>query len=203
MGTFTHVSRDLLSLSLVGHSDPIQVTSGHKFWSLDRGDWIEAGLLHAGERLISESGQPVRVESTTALPGAIRTYNLDVQIDHRYFVADAAVMAHNVNECDIPSNPTFDNRKLQKMVGKHSEDFGVTGSWNAAKAAEMQSAIIAHTQSPNVKAIVGKWRGENVIHVVDPESGLNAIFKPGGEFISGWKLGAEQLSGVLATGRLF
>ena len=92
MGIFTHISRDVLSLRLAGYNDPIRVNGGRRFWSLDRADWVEAALLHPGERLVSESGAAVAVESTTALPGAIRTYNLDVQIDHRYFVADAAVM---------------------------------------------------------------------------------------------------------------
>jgi len=95
MGTFKHVSRDVVSLRLVGEADPIEVTSGHKVWSLDRSDWVGAGGLRPGERLVTESGETSVVESVTTTPGARTVYNLDVQIDHRYFVADTSILVHN------------------------------------------------------------------------------------------------------------
>ena len=90
LGTFEHVSTDVVNVNLVGQSQPLQVTSGHKLWSLDRGGWVQAGSLHAGERLEGQSG-PVVVESVTADPSATAVYNLDVETDHRYLVTRLGV----------------------------------------------------------------------------------------------------------------
>ena len=40
-------------------------------------------------------------------------------------------------------------------------------------------------------------------HFLDPKTGVNVIADPAGNYVSGWKLGAEQLESVLTTGRLF
>ena len=98
LGTFTHVSHDLVDVSLSSENQPLRVTSGHKLWSLDRGDWAQAGDLHAGERLATENGTAV-VASVTAEAGAVRVYNLDVENEHRYFVGGSGVLAHNVDPC--------------------------------------------------------------------------------------------------------
>ena len=98
LGTFEHVSTDVVNVNIVGQSQPLQVTSGHKLWSLDRGGWIQAGSLHGGERLEGQNG-PVVVESVTADPTATRVYNLDVETDHRYLVTRFGVMAHNADPC--------------------------------------------------------------------------------------------------------
>ncbi|WP_299124378.1 colicin D domain-containing protein [uncultured Tenacibaculum sp.] len=44
--------------------------------------------------------------------------------------------------------------------------------------------------------------GEKVIHYVNPNSALNVMTKLDGTFISGWKLGEEQLKKVLTRGSL-
>ncbi len=101
LGTFEHVSTDVVNVNLGGQSQPLQVTSGHKLWSLDRGGWVQAGSLHAGERLEGQSG-PVVVESVTADPSATPVYNLDVETDHRYLVTRLGVLAHNADNCTAP-----------------------------------------------------------------------------------------------------
>jgi len=51
--------------------------------------------------------------------------------------------------------------------------------------------------------IEGSYRGNPVTHFVDTKTGLNVIVNPAGNYVSGWRLGAEQLEGVLSSGRLF
>jgi len=94
LGTFTSVSSDVYELKLAGRDDPIGVTSGHPIWSLDRGDWIAAGALRPGERLATAAGAAV-VESIIAQPGERRVYNLQVELDHRYLIADNGLLVHN------------------------------------------------------------------------------------------------------------
>ncbi len=92
-------------------------------------------------------------------------------------------------------------KQLQKKF-KHASDFSISGNFNKANAAKFGSAINQHINSPGVKAIQGTYRGKPVIHYINPETGLNVIADQAGNFVSGWKLGAEQLQNVLTRGSL-
>lgn len=59
-----------------------------------------------------------------------------------------------------------------------------------------------HLDAPGTQQIKGTFRGQPVLHNVDPKTGLNVMTKPNGEFISGWKLSNDQLSNVLSRGSL-
>jgi Pretoxin HINT domain len=98
LGTFEHVSDDVVDVNLAGESQPLQVTAGHMLWSLDRDGWVEAGDLQAGEQLAGENG-PVTVQSVTRDSQSMEVYNLDVETDHRYEVTDLGVVAHNADPC--------------------------------------------------------------------------------------------------------
>ena len=95
------------------------------------------------------------------------------------------------------------DRDLQKVFGKHGKDFSLSGNWNPEKATEVIRAINIHINNPATKIVKGTYRGQNVIHYLNLKTGLNVIVDPTGKFIGGWKLGAGQLKGVLATGRLY
>ncbi|WP_374109396.1 colicin D domain-containing protein [Anaeromyxobacter sp. SG17] len=60
-----------------------------------------------------------------------------------------------------------------------------------------------HINRPGVRAITGTYRGNPVTHYLDPQTGLNVIADPAGNYVSGWRLGAEQVESVLTNGRLF
>jgi hypothetical protein len=98
LGTFEHVSNDIVDVNLVGALQSLKVTAGHKLWSLDRDGWVPAADLRAGERLAGENG-PVAVESVTADQSCEVVYNLDVETDHRYLVTEFGVVAHNASPC--------------------------------------------------------------------------------------------------------
>jgi hypothetical protein len=85
---------------------------------------------------------------------------------------------------------------------KHAANFGVTGNWNKAAAGRFNSAINQHINSAGVKTINGTYRGQSVIHHINPNTGLNVISSPSGQFISGWKLNPTQLQNVLKHGGL-
>jgi hypothetical protein len=89
------------------------------------------------------------------------------------------------------------------MKAGHGESFGLTGAWNASRAAEVSSVINRHINSDAVLQIAGTYRGNAVTHFVQPSSGLNIFLDASGGFGGGWKLGANQLQSVLTTGRLF
>jgi len=45
------------NLGIAGESAPIGVTEQHPFWSLDRNDWVPAGKLRRGERMVVVGGR--------------------------------------------------------------------------------------------------------------------------------------------------
>jgi hypothetical protein len=86
---------------------------------------------------------------------------------------------------------------------KHAKDFGVVGNQSNKTLAEFTTAIQQHIADPGTRAIQGTYRGlNNVTHFVNPVTGLNVIRDEAGNFLSGWKLSAQQLQHVLTTGKL-
>ena len=71
------------------------------------------------------------------------------------------------------------------------------------QAADASRAINSHINSPSVQIIKGTYRGQDVIHYLDPKTGLNVVSDPAGNFIDGWKLGTDQLKSVTTSGRLY
>lgn len=95
----------------------------------------------------------------------------------------------------------FRKSSLQKKF-KHAEDFGIKGNYNKPNAARLKSAIEMHIFDNEATPISGTYRGIDVIHYLNPKTGLNAIVDSTGQFHSGWKLSLKQLQHVLATGKL-
>ena len=79
----------------------------------------------------------------------------------------------------------------------------MVGNWKPARNAELLAAIKSHVSAATTQVVKGTYRGKDVLHHVDPTTGLNVIADLNGKFIGGWKLGIEQLQSVLANGRLF
>jgi len=51
-------------------------------------------------------------------------------------------------------------------------------------------------------SIQGAYRGKDVMHSVDPGTGLNVMKDSSGSFLSGWKMSDQQLRHVLDNGSL-
>lgn len=92
-------------------------------------------------------------------------------------------------------------KQLQKKFN-HASDFGVSGNYNKANAANYSSAINQHINSSGVKVIQGTYRGNPATHYINPQNGLNVISSPSGNFVSGWKLNTQQLQNVVSRGKL-
>lgn len=93
------------------------------------------------------------------------------------------------------------SRQLQAKF-KHADDFGLIGQYSKGNVAEFSSLINQHINSTGVQAINGTYRGQPVIHYLNPNTGLNVISTSSGQFISGWKLSSIQLQNVLQHGSL-
>ncbi|MBI1313419.1 hypothetical protein GC176_19185 [bacterium] len=101
--TFHHSSGDVIDLTVEGirsgraGSEPetIGTTGNHPFWSVDRQEYVQAGQLDVGERVLTFSGDTKRVVTKLPRPGPQPVYNLEVHAEHVYFVGQDGVLVHN------------------------------------------------------------------------------------------------------------
>ncbi len=94
-GVFRHSSADCVNVHVAGLASPIGTTRNHRFWSEDRQAFVEAGDLHPGETLLTADGTPTSVLSIAPRPGLEPVYNLEVDVEHVYYVAPDGVLVHN------------------------------------------------------------------------------------------------------------
>ncbi|AZB26252.1 DUF4280 domain-containing protein [Chryseobacterium bernardetii] len=73
----------------------IESTSAHRFWSLTHNDWINAEDIESGNLLMDATGKSVIVEKTEKIAGNFKTYNLEVDEVHNYFVSSLDILVHN------------------------------------------------------------------------------------------------------------
>lgn len=93
-GTFRHDSSDILDVHI--HGQPaLGCTGTHPFWSEDRQAFIRADQLRAGDRLRTADGQTTFVVSVARRAGTEPVYNLEVDVEHVYYVGQAGVLVHN------------------------------------------------------------------------------------------------------------
>jgi hypothetical protein len=98
-GTFAHSAANVVDVRLVGLDEPIGCTANHPFWSEDRHAFVSAGELNAGERLRTAAGAAARVAEIKPRPAAERVYNLEVDLEHTYYVSRLGVLVHNT--CNV------------------------------------------------------------------------------------------------------
>ncbi len=94
-GVFRHSSADCVNVHVAGLASPIGTTRNHRFWSEDRQAFVEAGDLHPGETLLTADGTPTSVLSIAPRPGLEPVYNLEVDVEHVYYVAADGILVHN------------------------------------------------------------------------------------------------------------
>ena len=103
-GRFVHHAATVVDLQVEGLAEPIGVTRNHLFWSADRREFVRADQLQPGEQLSSLDGTAA-VESIVPRPGVHTVYNLEVQGDHVYHVAQSGVLVHNGVACETIGKP--------------------------------------------------------------------------------------------------
>ena len=92
-------------------------------------------------------------------------------------------------------------QQLQKKF-KHAGDFGVTGTATKANLAAFEAALQKHIASGDTIHIDGAYRRQEAILHVDPGTSLAVITDKVANFVSAWRLSAQQLEYVLREGKL-
>ena len=94
-GLFRHTTADILDVSVAGQTKPIGATPAHPFWSEDRHAFIPAGRLRPGEHLRTAHGAITQVTHIAPRPTSEPVYNLEVDVEHVYYVTADGVLVHN------------------------------------------------------------------------------------------------------------
>ncbi|MDZ4781099.1 MAG: hypothetical protein SGJ19_12670 [Planctomycetia bacterium] len=94
-GTFRHETdgRNVVALRLEGQEKPTGVTNNHRYWSVDRQDYVEVGDLRPGEEIDTIDGHHC-VESIAPLDYTGYLYNLETT-EHVYRVDGLGALVHN------------------------------------------------------------------------------------------------------------
>lgn len=100
-----------------------------------------------------------------------------------------------------PRSLRFAARQVQKKW-KHAKDFGIKGNFNRANQQAFQNSLRQHVNNKGTQIIQGTYRGQNVTHYYNPNTGLNVVRDANGNFLSGWKLSPSQIRHLLESGRL-
>ncbi|HEX8576646.1 MAG TPA: colicin D domain-containing protein [Flavobacterium sp.] len=139
-------------------------------------------------------------EAQVAFDKSVREQAASTTKANTAVVEDGVVDVSNKTGFGIPVDEELGNQLQAKF--KHASDFGVEGNYNKANLAKFDSAIDQHMNSADIRIINGTYRGQSVIHYLNPNNGLNVITTPSGQFLSGWKLNPLQLENVLNRGSL-
>jgi hypothetical protein len=103
-GTYWHKRGWVGDLLVEGMTKPLGVTPSHPFWSVDRNDWVPAGELKIGERLLAADGSTPCVDSFTLRAEPEPVYNIEVEGDHCYRVGQQGLLVHNMSQSVNPPN---------------------------------------------------------------------------------------------------
>ena len=97
-----------------GESASIGVTERHPFRSLDRDEWIPAGELHRGERVLVAGGTAAVGNWERA--GEEPVYIIEVEGDHCYRVGQQGVLVHNASVCVKEEIGAFHTGKANWLI---------------------------------------------------------------------------------------
>jgi hypothetical protein len=99
--TVNHLSRGVCNLKYInsaGQNETIRPTVSHRFYSLDRKDWIHIGDARFGEKLQGLGNDIITVVSCQPLGKTERVYSMTVEDEHVYHVGKLNLLTHN-NGC--------------------------------------------------------------------------------------------------------
>ncbi len=92
--TFHHQAAQTIDVAVEGLEEPIGSTPNHPFWSETHGEFVRADQLSPGDEVRTLHGT-ARVTGVTPRGPPEPVYNLEVQCEHVYRVANAGLLVHN------------------------------------------------------------------------------------------------------------
>jgi len=124
VGRVTRIANRLARVTL-GSGEVIEATTSHPIFSESKKRYRAAGELKSGELVRTLTGHTV-VDVVTEAKGRFAVHNIEVDIDHNYFVGAAAALVHNMcTDPDAVERPeeTERERSVRRAVARRDELF--------------------------------------------------------------------------------
>ncbi len=137
-------------------------TARHSFWSLDRGGWMAAGELRAGERVASECGAR-RLPSAAAGVDAAQVEDLVEAGTHSYFVGRQRLWVHNGCVPEYAQTRPGRFKGWLKRFGKPEVELSVQELEEIVSVVRRLRITIRGPELGGIKS--GMWKGIWHIHV--------------------------------------
>jgi len=157
------------------------------------------------EEAIAISAEIATGAATDAIPGNVLAVKAGFALKKfgLVWLGSKIIGKHGDEVVDIAKRSLNCSERQIKRKFKHAENFGIQGNnYNPSKGKEFQKAIESHVYSPDTIKIKGTYRWNNVIHYFNPKTNNNVITNSNGDFISGWRLDADQIKNVTTRGKL-
>ncbi|TVS08464.1 MAG: hypothetical protein EA424_28545 [Planctomycetaceae bacterium] len=161
-GRYAHSAGDTFDLRVTGlDGQPdltIGVTATHPIWSVDEDDFVAAGDLLPGERLLTATGRIAHVHSLTPRPGPEPVYNLEVDVEHVYYVSHAGVLVHNTNlVCTPKISGRYQDAASKVNLRRKSLISGTTALKKAGLVRRPGQGGAYEFLDPKTKFVRAKW----------------------------------------------
>ncbi|MGW0586393.1 LamG-like jellyroll fold domain-containing protein [Streptosporangium sp. NPDC002607] len=163
----------------------VTATAEHPVWAVGQSQWIDAGELTAGTRLLSASGEILELVSVYRyIQDNQRVYNLTVEGIHTYHVAagGADLLVHNANPCFVGPPLTITNAQFGHKWGQHAGHFGAAVGDAAARNRILESIRYAVKNPDQVRH--GEWRNGGKDHWFYQKGDMLVVLKPDGTFVT-------------------
>ena len=182
------------------HDETIHTTANHPWLTADHG-WTLAGVLRAGEPVITAEGSTATVEAVRVIPGSASMWDLTVSNVHDFAVGDGAFVVHNCGGTLTDGTKvdfSRDSKGFQHSVDKHAipEWLGrdpATGTISAAEKDTWHAAIQQTAETSNkifpwssrgrpTTGVLGNFEGKPFLVQFDRGTGdLATAFFPNGD----------------------
>lgn len=119
----TQKATNLLQLTL-DDGTRITGTTTHPIWSVDDGDWRRMEDFRVGDRVKTLTGDAC-IAAITSVPAPADVFNIEVDGDHVYRIAECGVLVHNVDYGNLLSwlpSPSTAIRNLGEEFARRAKD---------------------------------------------------------------------------------
>lgn len=178
-GKFTHESARVLDIVVSGESKPIGTTDAHPFWSEDRQAFVPAGKLRVGETLLTAADKTARVLSTTPRRKAETIFNIEVNVEHVYYVDASGLLVHNAYHSKTYNNKVEAYRQYAKRQQNAGHTYLKTHKWGRKYDAlawlpvEQFTTGRNRTATPATETEDPRRRGQRRPIRMEPQESLN------------------------------
>lgn len=141
----------------------IESTSLHRFWSVNHNDWIAAEDLVCGDLVMDAVGTAVTISKTERIYGDFKTYNLEVEDCHNYFVSSLDILVHNGKPyaSSIFNNLTKKDTKIYGIIDKQTKQVVYVGKSVQKEGTRLSQHLLEKGLDPKrygIKVLEkGKW----------------------------------------------